>query len=335
MIPSITDVRRSLSDCRASLDRLADIRPAEGVPAERTTKFAEFAVTWQGGRWLLCTPLAEEAVEHMSRLAARMRCTGSKYLAEFRVFHSELRFADSAGGEHLCDVVMQRLPEGIVLARASGVSSHERMLAELDAMQAEFRRMGFTHNNLKPENIIVTPDDGLVAVRCHFASFGGSTDGDDEAFGSLRRFVLSKPEVDESSDTVCGVRPVVAAEFEVVGPEQEQRIRICRDGLTGYADTAGNVVVEPQFDEAEDFREGRAEVSVNGRMGLIDKSGRFVIPAGYEYLEYRDDCGISLVRSGGVWSAFDYEGCPTGIHHEDVVELCRMIEDRLKITIEI
>ena len=336
MTPSISDVMRSLSDCRATLDRLADVRPAEGMPVVRTTMFAEFAVEWHGDRWMLCTPLKEGAAESLARMVPRLKRAGAEHVAEFHVYHSELKFTDSTGCMHICDVVMQRMPDGNSLADCAVISSHGALLRELDEMQEEFRRIGFSHNNLKPENVIVTRDEHLVAVRCHFASFGeAGTNGDGEAFDSLRRLVESKPLADEMSDEFTARVAATVGGCEVAGPECEQRIRIRRDGLTGFADTSGTIVIEPRFDSAEDFREGRAEVDVGGRKGLIDKSGRYVIPARYEYLEYHDDCGISVVRSEGVWSVFDYDGNPTGIRHESVAQVQRMLTERMKITIEI
>ncbi len=51
-------------------------------------------------------------------------------------------------------------------------------------------------------------------------------------------------------------------------------------GKLGYIDKAGKVVVEPQFDRAENFSEGLAAVRVGGRRGTcgyIDKTGKFAI----------------------------------------------------------
>ena len=175
-----------------------------------------------------------------------------------------------------------------------------------------------------------------MAVRCHFARFGQvGTCGDAEAFDALRRFVKSKRLCDEVSADDFAAQVIEVAGCETVGTECEQRIRVRRDGLTGYADTRGKVVIEPVFDEAGDFAEGRAKVKVNGRMGLIDKAGRWVIQPRYESLEHYVDCGISLVLADGVWSALDYDGYPMGIYHARLQEVARMLNERMKITIEI
>jgi len=72
-------------------------------------------------------------------------------------------------------------------------------------------------------------------------------------------------------------------------------------GKTGFMDRAGKIVIEPQFEDAEDFSEGLAPVKVrseettwcprdaNGsrkgftmKWGYIDKTGKVVIPAEFE-----------------------------------------------------
>ena len=339
MTPAITDIRRSLSDCRICFDRLADVHPADGETLARNTMFAEFVVEWQGRRWLLCTPINQrgvDAVGAMAHMAAGLRAVRPRHLAEYRVFRSELSFTDSAGAMHRSDVVMQLLPDGITLDRVAAVSSHARILEELDDMQAEFARIGFSHNNLKPENIVVTHDERLLAVRCHFARMGGAegaASGDGKAFEALRNFVMSKPETDKNC--CVDALPKSLDGFDVIGGESEQRVLIRRDGLYGYADPHGEIVIEPGFDMAEPFREGRAEVDVEGRRGLIDKFGRWVIQPRYERLDYYDGGGLTLVFADGEWSAVDYSGNPTGISHCKVSEVCRMVKERMNITIEI
>ena len=48
--------------------------------------------------------------------------------------------------------------------------------------------------------------------------------------------------------------------------------------------------------------------TADGRMGLIDKTGRYVLEPHYEIVEYDDRTGRLLARLDGRWAAFDYEG---------------------------
>jgi hypothetical protein len=72
----------------------------------------------------------------------------------------------------------------------------------------------------------------------------------------------------------------------------------------GYIDSTGQVVIPPQFEEAEDFSEGLAAVKIStwregynttkDRYGYIDKTGRMVIPARF-YVAGRFSEGLANV----------------------------------------
>lgn len=50
-----------------------------------------------------------------------------------------------------------------------------------------------------------------------------------------------------------------------------------KEGKLGYVDAEGNVVVTPQFKEANDFSEGLAAVQLGYKWGYIDKEGKFAV----------------------------------------------------------
>ena len=57
-----------------------------------------------------------------------------------------------------------------------------------------------------------------------------------------------------------------------------------------------------------DFKEGRAEVELNGAMGLIDKMGNHVLEPIYDILDYNHISGQSRAKINGSWYLFDYSG---------------------------
>ncbi|MDP9141436.1 MAG: WG repeat-containing protein [Pseudomonadota bacterium] len=64
--------------------------------------------------------------------------------------------------------------------------------------------------------------------------------------------------------------------------------------LFGYVGLDGKFVVKPQFDDAGDFNEGRAGVSVDGKYGFIDAQGKLRIEPRYAGVENFSD-GLARV----------------------------------------
>lgn len=60
---------------------------------------------------------------------------------------------------------------------------------------------------------------------------------------------------------------------------QVNRCVIKVGGKYGFIDTLGNVVIEPQFENAYQFSEGLACAKKDGKFGYVDTTGNFVIPA--------------------------------------------------------
>jgi hypothetical protein len=47
-------------------------------------------------------------------------------------------------------------------------------------------------------------------------------------------------------------------------------------GRWGFVDKTGNLIINPQFDEAASFTNGLARVKTGGRFGYVAPSGKFV-----------------------------------------------------------
>ena len=50
----------------------------------------------------------------------------------------------------------------------------------------------------------------------------------------------------------------------------------------GYINKSGELVIQPEYDDARNFSEGFAVVRIKGRWGFIDQSGEEVIPVKYK-----------------------------------------------------
>lgn len=65
--------------------------------------------------------------------------------------------------------------------------------------------------------------------------------------------------------------------------------------LYGYLAADGSIAVEAKFETAGRFESGAARVSVDGRLGLIDTNGGWLIEPEYDYLETGSGVTVGLV----------------------------------------
>jgi len=90
------------------------------------------------------------------------------------------------------------------------------------------------------------------------------------------------------------------------------------DGKVGYIDRTCKMVINPQFDYADDFSEGLAGVNIGGirgkyglveggKWGYIDKSGKFVIMPQFDFAWDFSE-GLAGVKIGGKWGYIDKSG---------------------------
>lgn len=79
------------------------------------------------------------------------------------------------------------------------------------------------------------------------------------------------------------------------------------DGLIGYVDTAGNVVIEPQYDDGGLFHHGYAAVEKNGESLIIDRENR-IIATGWDYICGPWADGGIAVEGDGCWAVLNADG---------------------------
>ncbi len=289
---------------------MSALRAGDAVRVCRTTHFAEAEMLVDGERWLVCMPLDERAAVAVERMAACLRYVQSDFLTEYRLLYSELEVTDALGRKGACDIVIQRLPEGEPFAHAVAYYDPHVLRTMIDALRGEFVRLGFSHNNLKPFNVIVGDDGRLHPLRYHYATLDGGCRDD---FTPL--YAVIDPLREEAAETpaaelhdICAAYPLAGGTDGEVFLPHEGLIRICRDNRYGFMDEESCVVIEPKYMWADDFREGRAVVESVRGFGLIDKSGREVVEPRFDDLDYDVRSGRSTVRLDGKCAEFSYTG---------------------------
>lgn len=312
MIPTLETFRRALSAPDLSFRTLADARVAaddNGLPLlQRTTRFAEARIAWHGDEWLLFLPLTPAALPRIERTASALRRLNSPALTEYRILPQELQWSDAAGNAQSCDLVLQHLPAGRDFEEALLHEHAATLLAALDTLREELRRIGFAHNNLKPGNLRWS-GGRFIPLRYHDACLGEPTAGDEEAFAALRSRIEACGGAGEAHDVSAAYSPQRRLEGHLWTSHVFEGM-VCVEDETGYGyvDTENRPVIASQFLWAGDFREGRAEVQTAEGMGLIDREGRFIIPAEYEIVDYDPVESVVRVRQNGRWALFDYLG---------------------------
>ncbi len=268
----------------------------------RTADFAEAEILLDGNRWLVCIPLSGRIPVHLERTANRLRHISSGFLTEYRLLCNELELTDDLGRTISCDIILNSLPDG----EPFGTTAHDdaairRMVAEL---HAEFLRLGFSHNNLKPSNLVIGNDGRLHPLRYHYASFDGVCRDD---FSRLEGMCAATEEgADELHDICAGYR-CGADEQQTFAPH-EGLVRFVQDGKYGFREECGCETIPACWLWADDFMEGRATVEGDGGFGLIDKSGREIVPARFDDLLYDVRTGRSKVFLADKSAEFSYTG---------------------------
>lgn len=229
----------------------------DGVPlVRRTSRFAEAIGTITGGRQIIIySPLSARAIADVERTAERVCAIRSPHLGEYRILRDELLFTDSLGESHTGDIIIEELPAGEPFGFGSSQSSHA--LGEgLVRLREHLQHIGFTHNNLRAENIIVGDDGRLHPIRLHYGRFGGAYDD----FGPLFDLVASLERAERSD--------VVTRYDTVANEEQKQNILACDAPSPAYRATA-TPATNDSADEIFAPHEGFARARRGGRYGFF------------------------------------------------------------------
>ena len=316
MTPTLQTLSRALLTPDLSFATLKEARAEtgrNGLPRlMRTTRFAEARIVWQGRQWLLSMPLSPAAAHRIARTAPALGRLRSEWLADSRLLPGELRWEDASGCERRCDLVLQLLPPGEEFDEALRTAPRARLLAALDALEAELSKLHFTHNNLKAENLRWC-DGRWIPLRYHDATLGGEAGGSDaEAFEALRGRIARTPEPEQTvSDTFADYDPLRPLTGHIwTSHEFEGLVCVEDESGYGYVDRENRETIPARYLWADDFHEGRAEVETPTGMGLIDRQGRYILPPEFEIVDYRPAESLVYARKAGQWALFDYLGRP-------------------------
>lgn len=115
---------------------------------------------------------------------------------------------------------------------------------------------------------------GKIVIEPRFDQPGDFCDG------------IARVEINEQAQYIDKTGAVAfTLPYEYSGDLREGLIGVCiTRKKCGYADRSRALVIAPRFHQVENFSEGLAAVEVNGRWGVIDKTGRFVVKPRFKSL---------------------------------------------------
>ena len=95
---------------------------------------------------------------------------------------------------------------------------------------------------------------------------------------------------------------------EVGEREGIKYFQVMENGKTGFRDLDGKIVIEPIYDNAEMFSEGLSTVQIGNQYGLIDETGKYVLPlSDVEYLGSVHN-GLASFRANEKYGFIDISG---------------------------
>lgn len=104
-----------------------------------------------------------------------------------------------------------------------------------------------------------------------------------------------------------GGRIVIKPQFEKADSFKEGLALVLIENRCGYIDQKGNMIIQPEYEYAGSFSEGLAEAKINGKYGYINKKGEVEIPAQFDVCsEFKD--GLACVLIGEAYGYIDKKG---------------------------
>lgn len=79
------------------------------------------------------------------------------------------------------------------------------------------------------------------------------------------------------------------------------------NGKWGYKNSSGNEIVQPIYEDVEEFSEGLGGVRKDNKWGFIDLMGKIIIPLKYQYLMPFSE-GVASIKLNDKWGCIDKTG---------------------------
>lgn len=304
----MTYFKEALSAPTLHFKRLRQAEPllCNGEPIVRRTHSAiETEIMLAGKRFLLFLPFQRESLLHIEKLEMTAQNRSRGPLIENWILCEELTLRDSLGQKQSFDIILQKIPNGLMLKEAVHRYRTDDLIAALRSMKARMDAIGFRHNNLTPSNTLICEDGSAHPLRYWYAKWEIYSDND---ISQLIDFVESNRHDERNNALSQQLLQDSEAEYIATQSKGDNITRLYRGHKYGFVDGDGVQITPFIYSWASDFCEGRAIVARNGKMGAIDSYGNKVIPVMYNNLKFDIETGSFTASRGHYNYLFDYEG---------------------------
>lgn len=265
----------------------------DNITIDDNYTFAEAEVyTRDNNRALLFMPLKPIELNRCPQLIS----PPSSMLCPYRVYPQEI-VTDSEA----FDIILQLIHEGDPLS-LSPIDS-QTALKMVDILEQECKQIGFSHNRLSANNVIVGYNNRLYPIRYHYATMDGCKDD----FNILRAAIL---ENQKDQQLLNDIQSSYTNRYCDIFDSHNGYIRFCDEGLYGYKNHKGEDIIPAQYLWASDFCEHRAIVETPEGFGVINPQNKMIIRPYLESLYYDTSNSLFYYYDNDEICAFDYNGTP-------------------------
>jgi len=304
---SMSYLKQALSAPELHFKRLGQAKPVYyngAIAIGRTYSAIETEIEWNNRHYVLYIPNKRELIEHIAHLENISQERSRGPLIENRILYDEFIEFDAMGNKRYHDIILQEKPSGLMLKEAVSRYKIADLRTAINRMKSRLDAIGFRHNNLRPSNILICDSGVARPLRYWYAEWEVFSNNDI----SLLTEYLDKYDSAEHDLVKLPLFPS-ENEDESTHIKEHEGIRLCyKCGRYGFVDCDGRQITPYIYTWAKDFNEGRAIVSKNNKVGVINNKGQKVISTIYENIDFDIETGLFTAKRDKYGYIFNYDG---------------------------
>lgn len=269
---------------------------------------------------IVTIPMNERALERCRDIQRLFASTSGDLFTSYKLSRWRVQSRTLSGGDLDPYVAIQTAPIGEMLSDIVASANRptiETLYSSISRLESSMQELNLGFKSLAPDGVIVGKNSLLYPQRLIEFGVCPIKQSDTSLYDSLRSWLFEVSgikegnERDEESIEDINYAVIPSKVFDNhlwCGYPHEERIAVLDEGGYGFVDRENRVVVEPNYLEVEDFREGRAVVRLESGFGVIDIDGNYILQPTYTSLGYNADTGVIYAREGELWGYFNYRG---------------------------